>query len=153
MATVHEHELEDWPDKFKKKEIHLVCIANGGLTPCDFAASTLGGMNQELEVWPLTKRVNRIGETGTFWPKLSMTVIPLLKWAGREAPNDSDAFLRIIFQDVAKANRDYIKLGLLYVDLNGWGNSNDYSQARRIAEEILKDEPSITDIYFAPRTV
>lgn len=32
----------------------------------DFAASTLGGMKQESEVWPLTKRVNRVGETGTF---------------------------------------------------------------------------------------
>ncbi len=153
MATFHDHELEDWHDKFKKKEIHLVCVANGGLTTCDFAASTLGGMKQESEVWPLTKRVNRIGETGTFWPELAMTVIPLLKWEGRPAPNDTEAFLKSVFLDVAKANREYIKLGVLYIDLNGWGNSSDYALARRIAGEVLINEPSITDIYFAPRSV
>jgi hypothetical protein len=152
MATVHNHELKDWPDKFKAKTIHLVCVAAGGLTTCDFAASTLGAMQQESEVWPLTKRVNRLGETGTFWPKLPMTVIPLLSWEDRPVPKDVDVFLRSVFRDVAKANRDYIKLAVMYVDLNGWGSPYDYARARRIAEDVLKDEASITELYFAPQT-
>jgi hypothetical protein len=151
MAIVHDKELMDWPDRFKAKTIHLVCVATGGLTTCDFAASTLGGMNQEAEVWPLTKRVNHLGETGTFWPKLPLTVIPLLSWEDRPAPQDVDQFLRTAFADVAKANRDYVKLNVLYVDLNGWGSPFDFARAKRIAQEVLKNETSITEIHFAPR--
>jgi len=151
MTTVHDQELKDWPDKFKAKTIHLVCVATGGLTTCDFAASTLAGLKQESEVWPLTKKVNRIGETGTFWPKFPMTVIPLLSWEDRPAPKDVDEFLGNVFRDVAKANRDCIKLDQMFVDLNGWGSPYDYARARRIAEEVLKNEASITEIYFAPK--
>ena len=151
MANIHDHDLKDWPDKFKAKTIHLVCVAAGGLTTCDFAASTLGGMKQESEVWPLTKKVNRLGETGTFWPKFPLTVIPLLSWEDRPAPKDVDEFLRSVFRDVAKANRDHIKLGGMYGDLIGWDTPFDYARARRIAEEVLKNETSITEIHFAPK--
>ena len=151
MATIYHQELQDWGDKFKAKEIHLVCVATGGLTTCDCAASTIGGMNQEREVWPLTKKVNRAGETGTFYPRFPLTVVPLLKWEDRPLADDSDGFLRRSFEDVAKANRDYIKLTTLYIDLNGWGSEYPYEEALRIAEEVLAGENSIETIYFAPK--
>lgn len=80
-----------------------------------------------------------------------MTIIPLLSWEDRPAPRDVDEFLGCVFRDVAKANRDYIKLGVMYVDLNGWGTPYDYARARRIAEEVLKNEANITEIHFAPK--
>ncbi|MEI6809611.1 MAG: hypothetical protein WCN95_12895, partial [bacterium] len=129
----------------------LVCVAAGGLTTCDFAASTLGGMRQEEEVWPLTKKVNRLGEVGTFWPKFPLTVIPQLNWEKRPAPVDVEEFLGRIFRDVAVVNRDSIKLGEMYVDLNGWGAPEDYARAKKIAEGVLKNEASITAIFFAPK--
>ncbi|QCS49245.1 hypothetical protein FEK30_07245 [Picosynechococcus sp. PCC 11901] len=151
MTTIVDQELDKWPDKFKAKEIHLVCIATGGLTTCDCAASTIGGMSQEREVWPLTKRVNRQGETGTFYPRFPLTVVPLLKWEDRPEPTDIGDFLRRSFRDVLKANRDYIKLKTLYIDLNGWGSYYPFDQARQIAEEILSGDPGIETIYFAPK--
>jgi hypothetical protein len=151
MPTIHDQEIDNWCNKFKAKEIHLVCVAAGGLTTCDCAASTIGGMNQQREVWPLTKKVNRTGETGTFHPSIPLTVVPLLKWEDRPTPDDPDDFLWRSFQDVAKANRDYIKLKTLYIDLNGWGSAYPFDDARRIAETVLAAEPSIDHIYFAPK--
>ena len=149
MTTIYNQELAGWPDRFRAKTIHLVCVAAGGLTTCDCAASTIGGMNQEGEVWPLTKRVNREGETGTFWPRFPLTVVPQLKWETRQAPQDKAQFLRRCFADVAKANRDHVKLGIMYVDLNPYGGDYDFKRARTIAEEVLKSESSINEIYFA----
>lgn len=151
MTTIIDQELDHWPDKFKAKAIHLVCVATGGLTTCDCAASTIGGMNQEREVWPLTKKVNRLGETGTFYPRFPLTVVPLLKWEDRPEPSDTDDFLRRSFQDVLKANRDYIKLKTLYIDLNGWGSDYPFDRARQIAEEVLSGDPGIETVYFAPK--
>ena len=151
MATIHDKELDNWGDKFRAKEIHLVCVATGGLTTCDCAASTIGGMNQEREVWPLTKKVNRVGETGTFHPRFPLTVVPLPRWEDRPEPDDTDEFLRRSFEDVAKANRDYIGLKTLYIDLNGWGSDYPFEQARKIAEEVLSEDPIIKTIYFAPK--
>jgi hypothetical protein len=151
MTIIHDKELDNWCDKFKAKEIHLVCVATGGLTTCDCAASTIGGMDQHGEVWPLTKRVNRLGEAGTFYPRLPLTVVPLIKWEDRPAPDDSDEFLRRSFEDVAKANREYIKLKTLYIDLNGWGSDYPFDRAREIAEIVLARDPDIETIYFAPK--
>lgn len=151
MAIIHDKELDNWCDKFKAKEIHLVCVATGGLTTCDCAASTIGGMDQHGEVWPLTKRVNRLGETGTFYPRLPLTVVPLLQWEERPSPADSDDYLRRCFADVAKANRDYIKCSTLYIDLNGWGSDYPFEQARRIVEDVLAAESNIEMICFAPK--
>ncbi len=88
MAAIIDGAPEKWADLFKNKSLHVVCVAVGGLTTCDLAASTIGGMKQEGEVWPLTKKVNRLGETGTFWPRLPLTVVPLPSWEGRPAPNN-----------------------------------------------------------------
>lgn len=150
MATIIGGELSNWTEEFKAKRLHFVCVATGGLTACDFAASTIGGMNQEREVWPLTKKVNRMGETGTFWPRLALTVVPLPEWEGRSAAEDIDGFLRRCFEDVAKANRDYVKASSLYIDLNGWGSAYDFRRARRIAADVLGQEAGIATICFAP---
>lgn len=150
MTKIHDQELTDWQDKFKAREIHLVCVAAGGLTTCDFAASTLGGMDQK-DVWPLTLKVNQAGETGTFHPRLPLTVLPLLKWENRPEPSDDEEFLRQSFRDVVTANREHVKLKTLYIDLNGWGFDYDYELARRIAEEVLTNATDVETIYFAPK--
>ena len=151
MPTIIDKELDNWCDKFKAKKIHLVCVATSGLTTCDWAASTVGGMDQEREVLPLIKKVNRAGETGTFYPRLPLSVVPLLKWDDRPAPTDADAFLRSSFEDVAKANREYIQLKTLCIDLNGWGSDYPFDQARQIAEDVLLRDPGIEEICFAPK--
>ena len=149
MATIIDQHIENWTERFKAGEIHLVCVAVGGLTTCDTAAS-LAGLDQQT-VWPLTEKVNHLGETGTFWPKCPLTVLPLPTWEDRPAPADLDAFLRKCFADVAEANAKYVKLPTLYIDLNGWGFDYDFYKARRIAEEVLGAEPGVETLYFAPK--
>jgi len=39
-----------------------------------------------------------------------------------------------------RANRDYIELGMMCIDLNGGGHSSDCFMVRWIAEEILENE-------------
>jgi hypothetical protein len=151
MATLHEGEPQDWVEKFKDGSLHLVCVAAGGLTTCDFAASTVGGMRQEQEVWPLTKRVNRLGETGTFWPRFPLTVVPQTSWEGRPAPEDINAFLRKCFFDAAEANRLHIKLPDVFVDLNPYGGQFEIVKALPIAREILSRENSISNLWFAAK--
>ncbi len=94
----------DWIAAFKSREIHFVCVANGGLTNCDLAAVDIGGMDRHEEVWPLTQRVNDLGETGTFHPRLSMTVVPLISWGRRNRPDNIEEFLQKSFEDVAEVN-------------------------------------------------
>lgn len=148
MAVIHQGEPRDWTDLFKQGSLHLVCVASGGLTTCDFAASTIGGMRQEQEVWPLTKKVNRLGETGTFWPRLPLTVVPQTSWEQRARPDDINAFLRKNFLDVAEANRLHVKLPDLYVDLNPYGGKFEMAKALPIAREILSLENSIKNVWF-----
>jgi len=152
MTEIKNQRLENWAEKFKAGEIHLVCLAIGGLTICDSAAYRIGGMDQKREVWPLTRRVNRLGETGTFHPNLPLTVVPLLSWEDRPARDDVDGFLRTCFEDVAKANREYIKLDTLYVNLSGRPNEYPVEYANRIAAEVLELEASIETIYFEPNS-
>ena len=142
-----------WHDGFKLNELHLVCVATGGLSTCDCAASVIGKMNQREEVWPITRQVNQLGETGTFYPRFPLTVVPLPSWEDREIPDDLEGFLRKCFQDVALANRDYIKQKVLVIDLNGWGSSYPFELARKIAVEVLSSESSIESVYFQPKIV
>jgi len=140
----------DWIEPFKAKEIHFVCVASGGLTTCDFAASTIGGMDQREAVWPKTRRVNDLGETGTFHPRLPLTVVPLPSWEKRPL-DDLEGFLRKSFQDVAEANCSHIKLRTVVIDLNGWGGDYPFEMARRVAEEILSHESTIQKLIFLPK--
>lgn len=139
----------DWHSPFKEQSIHFVCVASGGLTTCDLAAISIGKMNRHDEVWPLTRGVNDSGEAGTFHPRLPLTVLPQPYWNGR-VESDLEAFLTKSFQDVAKANRDYVRLETMVIDLNGWGAKYPYKDARRIAVEVLSNDPSISKVIFLP---
>jgi len=148
MANIHLEEFNGWLEGFKTNQVHVVCVAAGGLTTCDFLASTVGEMDQNKEVWPLTREVNLKGETGTFWPRFPLTVVPQFSWEGRGYPDDIDLFLERSFNDVVKANREYIKLDQLYVDLNSYCGSYDFEMAFRVAEKIFIDQEDIRDVYF-----
>jgi hypothetical protein len=149
MAVIHKGTPKDWIERFKSFSLHVVCVASGGLTTCDFAASTIGGMKQEQEVWPLTKRVNQLGETGTFWPRLPLTVVPQTAFNGRPPIENIDDFLRNCFLDVAEANRLHIKQSDVYVDLNPYGGRFEMEKALLIARQILSQESSIQNLWFA----
>lgn len=157
MTEIFENEPQDWTVQFKQKKIHFVCVAAGGLTMCDFAASTLGHMKQEQEVWALTKRINTLGETGTFWPRLPLTVLPQTTWESRYSEGD-ESFFKKCMQDVATANRDHVKLMDMYLNLADYYGGLFRSEASRkheiktaiaMAKEILPIEANIENLWIS----
>ena len=149
-AIISDKGLENVADAFKQQRVHVVCVAAGGLTMCDFFASTLGGLNQREEVWPLTREANDLGKPRTFWPRLSLTAIPLPEWEERHQAEDIEAFYRGSFEEVARINREEVNLGTMHIDLNGWGSWYHFKLARQVAERVLDMEPSIQQIHFEP---
>ncbi len=150
MVKVYSQEIKDWDQRLKKGELHMVCVASGGLTACDCAACTVGNLDRDNEVWPFTIKVNENGETGSFYPKLNLTVVPILEWDNRNYPKNPSLFIENSFYDVLLANKNYIKSNTLLVDLNGYGVQYPYKEARIIAEKVLTTDPNITEIYFTP---
>lgn len=163
MPSIYNNEPENWCDRFKAKEIHVICVAAGGLTSCDYAAATIGGMNQRQEVWPITLKANEAGTATTFFPQLTLSAIPQIIWEKRPKPADEEVFLREQFQEVAQINRKIIGSKTLYVDLNGLNPDCFFASARRsaeealirkarhIAEETLSSFQEIEEIFFAPK--
>ena len=151
MITIHECNPPEWPKLFEQRTLHVVCVASGGLTTCDFVASTLGKMRQEQEVWPLTMHVNREGETGTFWPRFALTVVPQFAWERRVMSENIQSFLRKTFEDVATANREHVRLPDVFLDLNPYGGDYQIELALPVAKEILGAEPSIRNLWVASK--
>lgn len=151
MADIRHEDLKDWGEMFRAGKLHLVCVASGGLTICDTAACSIGGMNQMDEVWPITRKVNELGETGTFWPRFPLTVLPLFKWdrSGSRICDEQDFLVRS-FERVLSINRDLVKLRTMFIDCNGWGCTYNYREAVRAAESVLRDAQDIDVIYFLP---
>ena len=163
MTSIYDSEPEDWRTRLKAQEIHMICVAAGGLTSCDHAAATVCGLDQREEIWPVTLKANEAGTTATFFPRLTLTVIPQIIWNNRPKPADEDAFLKERFQEVAQINCEIIRSNTLYVDLNGlnpdcfFESARRYAEealllkARRIAEESLSASQEIEEIFFAPK--
>ena len=141
----------------------MICVAAGGLTSCDYAAATVCGMDQREEVWPVTLKANETGTTATFFPRLTLTVIPQITWEKRPKPADEDTFLKARFQEVAQINLEIIRSKTLYVDFNGlnpdcfFASARKYAEealfqkARRVGEETLSAFQEIEEIFFAPK--
>lgn len=124
---------------------------------CDFAASTLGGIEQD-KVWKYTREVNKKGEVGTFWPRFPLTVLPQSYWEGRY-PRDRDHFFEACLKDVALANREHVKLKDMYIDFNdyygglfhsGVTKRSEIRTAKSFARRILPEFAEIETLWITP---
>lgn len=127
---------------FKENKVHVVCPANGGLTFCDTYAMSKG-MKQD-DVWKLTKHVNDKNEVGTFYPNLSLTVIPLEVWNSRKESNLEDFYNKHL-RDVFDAHNNYIKCEYIHFILNDSPRNIKDSIAYKELEKILKTDNLIAD--------
>ena len=149
MIEIIEENPKDHAELFKNEILHVVCMADGGLTMCDFFASTIGGMNQQDEVWPLTKEINKKGEVGTFWPKMPLTIIPKTSWEGRKENNLEGFFIKC-FQDVAESNREYVQLKSMYLTINEY-DTEERMIALIQAKKILSNSAAIEKLWISPK--
>jgi hypothetical protein len=97
----------DGSDDFLEKKIHLVCIAVNALTQFGVYAKPIGGLSNELADNYVNK-VNEKNETGTLYPKLNLTIMPLTIFEGRDDTNQSIVMEKHII-DCFDSNEKYIK--------------------------------------------
>ena len=121
-------------DDFKNKKIHLVCVAVNSLTNFNAFATMPGGISEE-KASALASKVCQANETGTLYPKLNMTIIPLTTTPDRDDFGDR-ALMKKHIQDCFKANEEYIKCPEMLFALEDRGDF-DYHLAMDVLKEVL----------------
>ena len=91
---------------FRGRRLHLVCVAVNALT--FYNAFAVGDSITHERAGELASVVNEKNETGTLWPQLPMTIVPLSVYGGRNDFGNRTIMSRHI-DDAIKANELYIK--------------------------------------------
>lgn len=99
--------LSDLGDDFLRKRVHIICPAVNALTVYNVFAHIIGRMDYE-QVTKLAETVNTKNETGTLYPRLSLTLIPLTAYNDR---NDfgNRGIMKKHIEDCFEAETKYIK--------------------------------------------
>lgn len=140
---LHKGLPEDLYERYLAKSIHLVCIAQTGLTCCSLYAEHIGGVSH-TELEQMVARVNKLNETGTFWPRLPLTIIPEIDSFSPYHREDShDDLIRTYFVDVVTANQNHIKSTDIALDIHGYPN-----ESIEIAIRALSEDPNIENIWY-----
>ncbi|ALJ00687.1 hypothetical protein [Rufibacter tibetensis] len=130
------------------KRIHLVCPAAIGLSTCGAFVQMDGGLNSE-EAEKGVSTVNQMNETGTFYPKMYMTVLPLSQFGERDDFGNIGLMKKHI-EDAFEANEKYLKSAELIFDLQDMGGfDSDTALAALIEVSNLKSNLRFTKkVYF-----
>lgn len=138
----------DVAEDFKRKDLHIVCIAVNALTFYNCFAG-VAGIDDQL-TGESCRRVNISNETGTLWPRAALTILPLSVYNDRDDHGNSDAMRKHI-KDAFLAQEKYVKSSEILFAFEGRGDF-DY----KLALDILKEEAEIfrmrnnTPIYYIP---
>ncbi len=131
--------------------VHFVAVAIGGLTPADAGIRTYFPEMSQPDIWKYYDRVNDLGETGTFYPRFPVTVVPLTRWENRVVSGNPRDFLERCFRDVIKANDDYIKVKTILVHLgSATGYGYPEALAINVASSVFSDSFSADTVYLHP---
>lgn len=131
-------------DDFKNKNTHLICVAVNSLTNYNAFATMPGGIS-EKKASQLASKVCQANETGTLYPKLNMTIIPLTKTPDRDDFGDR-ALMKKHIQDCFKANEKYVKCPEILFALEDRGDF-DY----HLAMDVLKEVVEKADLKFTKK--
>ena len=96
---------------FLDKKIHLVCVAVNALTQYGVYATVVGGLTTE-EADRYSDEVNVKNETGTLYPRLNLTILPLTVFNRRNDFGNEGSMKRQIL-DSFTSNEKYIKCSKL----------------------------------------
>lgn len=108
--------LNDFENDFLEKKIHLVCPASNGLTTFNVFACIIGKMSSE-EANQMVDLVNEKNETGTLYPKLNLTIVPVTNDNGRNDTGNKKIIRKHIL-DCFESNEKYIKCSKLIFALD-----------------------------------
>jgi len=142
--------LED----LRNRKIHMVFVAVNGLTLFNAFAvensleQTEKGISSE-QATKLCNVVNEKNETGTLYPKLNITILPLSRYENRDDWDNEDSMKKNIL-DAFKANSQYIKSKeLIFAFENVFDFNNEL--AVRVLEKVARefnDDNILKNIYY-----
>ncbi len=137
-------------DDFMQKKVHLVCVAVNSLTNFNAFATMEGGITDILAS-ALARKVCRENETGTLYPKLSMTIVPLTATAERDDYGNRALMVKHI-SDCFKANEEYVRCPSILFALED-RDDFDYQLAMDVLRELVESEDEFSytkKVFYYP---
>ncbi len=130
-------------------KFHVAFLAKNGLTFFNaFAVQNEHGISSE-QATQCCAVVNEKNETGTLYPKLNITILPLSRYENRD-DWDNENSMRKNIEDVLKANSTYIKAQeILFVFEFGWDFNIELAikVLKKVAFEY-RDDQILKHIYY-----
>ena len=135
---------------YRQKNIHLVCVAVNALTYFNVFATSIGGISNYLAS-ELSSKVNRLNETGTLYPDLNLTIIPLTAFNDRNDFGNHEIMTKHI-EDCFTANEQYLKCENVVFALEDRGDF-DYNLALKVIIEVAAAKTNLVftkSIFYIP---
>lgn len=126
----------DIAEDVKSGKIHLVCMAQNGLTHLNVYAELYLHLPKDM-INKCVDLVNTARETGTLYPKAYISILPKSEHRSNMPPPLSFSELKKCLEDVFKANEEYLKSPIIYFSLE-YGYV-DISSAKVIIDQLVKE--------------
>ena len=135
-------------DDIKSGKIHLVCMAQNGLTHLNVYAQMYLGVPADTINY-CVNQVNKNIETGTLYPVANVSILPYKK-SGAHIESINLAESRFCIDDVFKANELYIKSGIILFSMeNSYIDTDLVIQAiGEKIESIGESETFVKEVWF-----
>ncbi len=122
--------LLDMESPFLNRKVHIVAVAVNALTTYNYFVQVIGGFNHE-EATKYANTFNDENETGTLYPRLNLSALPLSVY-GKRNDSGNETIMGKNIDDCFLAETKYIKSGYLLFILD---DRSDFDV--KLAEEIL----------------
>jgi hypothetical protein len=136
---------QTWDEELKRGECHIVTFASIGLS---FFKSYCEDFMLEEEIYDYADRINKSNETGTLFPQVNITALPVHFFEGslsrKETAYETLLQLGLIkdfekcIRDAFVAERDYIKSGLMILEFTC--SEIPYKMVESICRELCEKE-------------
>ena len=137
-------------DDIKAGKIHLVCMAQNGLTHLNVYAQMYLGVPADTINY-CVDQVNKNIETGTLYPVANVSILPYKKnggWQTIESIGLNE--IRLCIDDVIKVNEEYIKAGIILFSMEtSYINADLVIQVLgEKIESIGESETFVKEVWF-----
>ncbi len=137
-------------DEIKAGKIHLVCIAQNGLTHLNVYAQMYLGVPVDTINY-CVNQVNKNLETGTLYPVANVSILPYKRsggWQTIESIGLNE--MRLCIDDVIKANEEYIKAEIILFSMeNSYINTDLVIQViGEKIDSIGEREAFVKEVWF-----
>jgi len=136
LISVFQKSPADIIEDVKAGKIHIVCMAQNGLTHLNVYAELYYKLPRNL-VKECVDLVNFSRETGTLYPKAFITILPKTELRNQNLIPLTFDELKKCLEDVFKANEEYLKSEIIYFTLES--GYVDLNSAKMIVNELINE--------------